>query len=256
MNLSADLHGKVILVTGAGAGIGRASCLLFAKNGATVVPIDVDDAAITVVAEQIRAFGGTTETITADVSSLAAVNAAVKRVMSVFHRIDVLFNNAGIVPTGKLHELTEAEWDRTFAINVKSMFLFCRAVVPIMQRQGGGCILNMSSATALRSVPDRAAYNASKSAVLALTRSMAVDYARDRIRVNCLCPGTTDTPSFRQRFGAAANADEALKSFVARQPLGRLGTAEEIAEAALYLISDAASFLTGTALAIDGGMSL
>jgi len=116
--------------------------------------------------------------------------------------------------------------------------------------------LNMSSATALRSVPDRAAYNASKSAVLALTRSMAVDYARDRIRVNCLCPGTTDTPSFRQRFGAAANADEALKSFVARQPLGRLGTAEEIAEAALYLISDAASFLTGTALAIDGGMSL
>lgn len=256
MSLSANLHEKVIVVTGAGAGIGRASCLLFAQNGATVVPIDVDGAAVVRVADELRALGGKADAVPADVSDRAAVDAVVERVLSTFSRIDVLFNNAGVVPTGKLHELTETEWDRTFAINVKSVFLFCRAVVPIMQRQGGGCILNMSSATALRSVPDRAAYNASKAAVLALTRSMAVDYAGNRIRVNCLCPGTTDTPSFRQRFSAVADADAALKRFVARQPLGRLGTAEEIAEAALYLISDAASFVTGTALAIDGGMSL
>jgi NAD(P)-dependent dehydrogenase (short-subunit alcohol dehydrogenase family) len=136
------------------------------------------------------------------------------------------------------------------------MYLLSREVIPVFLRQGGGVILNTSSATALRSVPDRVAYSTSKGAVLALTRSMAVDYVRDHIRVNCLCPGTVDTPSFRQRMAAFPDPEEALRQFVARQPMGRLGTADEVAQAALYLVSDEAQFVTGAAFSIDGGMAI
>ncbi len=250
------LEGKVAIVTGAAAGIGRASALLFAREAAKVAALDVDDGGLQRLVQEVSASGGEALAVRADVSKADEVQRVVLAVLDRFGRVDILFNNVGIVPHGKIHTTTEAEWDRTMTVNVKSMYLLCREVVPVFLRQGGGVILNTSSATALRSVPDRAAYSTSKGAVLALTRSMAVDYVRDHIRVNCLCPGTLDTPSFRQRMAAFPDPEEALRQFVARQPMGRLGTAEEVAQAALYLVSDEAQFVTGAAFSIDGGMAI
>lgn len=256
MSMEGKLTGKVAIITGSAAGIGRASSLLFAKEGASVAAIDCDQAGNAELVEKIRRNGGNAEALTADVSSAEDVGRVVQQVVARWKKIDILFNNAGIVGGGKVHTLTEEEWDRSFAINVKSMFLFSRAVIPTFLQQGGGVILNTSSTTAFRVVADRALYTATKGAIYSLTKSMAIDYAADRIRVNCLCPGTTDTPSLRARLSARGNTEEMTKQFIARQPLGRLGTAEEMAKAALYLVSDDASFVTGSAFQIDGGMSL
>ncbi len=256
MENSGKLMGRIAVITGAAAGIGRAACLLFAQHGASVAAIDRDETGNVETVEKIRGSGGKAEAFTADVSSARDVEDVVRRIKERWSRVDILFNNAGIVTGGKVHTLQEEEWDRVFAINMKSMFLFSRAIIPMFLRQGGGVILNMASTTALRVAPDRALYTASKGAVLAFTKSMAVDYAGDNIRVNCLCPGTVDTPSLNVRLSAKGNADELRKQFIARQPLRRLGKAEEIAEAALYLVSDDAAFVTGSALQIDGGMSL
>jgi len=244
-------------VTGAGAGIGRATSLLFAREGTKVAAVDLDSDGINTLVKEIRSTGGTAEAIVADVSSAADVERCVQTSLGRFGRIDILFNNAGIVVPGRIHEVSEADWDRSMDVNVKSMYMMCRSVVPLFQKQGSGVILNTSSAVVLRTVTNRAVYTAAKGAVLALTRSMALDYVKEGIRVNCLCPGTVDTPSFHQRL-AALGGDVATvrKQFEARQPMGRLGTAEEIAEAALYLVSDAAAFVTGGVFPIDGGLSL
>jgi meso-butanediol dehydrogenase/(S,S)-butanediol dehydrogenase/diacetyl reductase len=251
------LNGKIAIVTGAGAGIGRATSLLFARQGAKVVAVDLVADGILSLVKEIHSAGGTAEAIVADVSSAADVEQCIQKTLGKFERIDILFNNAGIVIPGKIHEISEPDWDRSMDVNVKSMYLMCRNVVPVFRKQGGGVILNTSSAVVLRTVVDRAVYTAAKGAVLAMTRSMALDYVKDGIRVNCLCPGTVDTPSWQHRL-AALGGDPVLarKQFEARQPMGRLGTAEEIAEAALYLVSDAAKFVTGGVFPIDGGFSL
>jgi meso-butanediol dehydrogenase/(S,S)-butanediol dehydrogenase/diacetyl reductase len=251
-----QLRDKGAIITGAGAGIGRACCLLFAAEGAKIVAVDLDPAALDLVVEDVRSNGGSILAIQADVSRAADVERVVSATSEKFATINILFNNAGIVPHGKIHETTEDDWDRTMAVNVKSMYLMSHAVVPIFLKHGGGVILNTSSATALRSVVDRAAYSASKGAVLALTKSMAIDYVRDGVRVNCLCPGTIDTPSLNRRLAAFADPEEARKQFVARQPMGRLGTAEEVAKAALFLVSEDAKFVTGAAFSIDGGFTV
>lgn len=251
-----QLRDKVAIITGAGAGIGRACCLLFAAEGAEIVAVDLDPAALDLVVEDVRSNGGSILAIQADVSRAADVERVVSATSEKFATINILFNNAGIVPHGKIHETTEDDWDRTMAVNVKSMYLMSHAVVPIFLKHGGGVILNTSSATALRSVVDRAAYSASKGAVLALTKSMAIDYVRDGVRVNCLCPGTIDTPSLNRRLAAFADPEEARKQFVARQPMGRLGTAEEVAKAALFLVSEDSKFVTGAAFSIDGGFTV
>lgn len=256
MNMPGKLKGKVVVVTGAAAGIGRASSLLFAQEGALVAAIDCDAARNGELVEEILSQGGAAMAVTADVSSAGDVETAVSQIHDRWKRIDILFNNAGIVTGGKVHTLQEEEWDRVFSINVKSMFLFSRAVLPLFLKQGGGVILNTASSAALRVAADRALYSASKSAVASLTKSMALDYAENNIRVNCLCPGTVDTPSLQARLGQTGNAEEVRKQFIARQPLRRFGKAEEVAKAALYLISEDAAFITGTALQIDGGMAL
>ena len=256
MRTSGKLTGKVVVITGSAAGIGRASSLLFAREGAAVAAVDCDAERNAELVEEIRSHGGDAEALTADVSSSNDVEEAVQQAITRWKRIDILFNNAGIVTGGKIHTIKEEEWDRVFAINVKSMFLFSRAVVPVFLQQGGGVILNTASTTALRVAPDRVLYSATKGAVFSLTKAMALDYAGENIRVNCLCPGTVDTPSLRARLSAKGNTEEMRKQFIARQPLRRLGTSEEIAQAALYLVSDEASFVTGSAFQIDGGMSL
>ena len=250
------LKSKVAVVTGAGAGIGRATSLLFAREGARVAAVDVVPGGIQSLVQEIASAGGSAAAIVTDVSKADDVEKCISQVVAAFGGIDILFKNAGIVPQGKIHETTETEWDRSMAVNVKSMYLMSRQVVPLFQKQGGGVILNTSSAVVLRSVENRAAYAAAKGAVLALTRCMAFDYVKDGIRVNCLCPGTVETPSLQGRMAALGEVETVRKQFEARQPIGRLGTAEEIAEAALYLVSDVAGFVTGSALSIDGGFAL
>ncbi|HWR15715.1 MAG TPA: SDR family oxidoreductase [Terriglobales bacterium] len=250
------LKDQVAIITGAGAGIGGASASLFAREGARVAVVDLNQKAADETSSVITSNGGTCRVFAVDVSRSSDVQRLVDGVIKLWGRIDILFNNAGIVPHGKIHQTTEEEWDRAMAVNVKSMYLTCHAVIPIFKQQGGGTIINTSSATVLRNVVDRAAYTASKGAVLALSRSMAMDYVGENIRVNAICPGTIDTPSLRARLAAHADPKEARKRFIARQPMGRLGTAEEVAQAALYLASSEAAFVTGTALSIDGGFTL
>lgn len=247
------LKDKVAIITGAAAGIGRAATLAFVAEGARVGAVDHDEEALGRLAAEARSA---VLPLSADVSLAANVARTVAAVLEAFGRIDILFNNAGIVPHGRIHETPEAEWDRTMSVNLKSMYLYCHSVVPIFLKSGGGVILNTSSATALRQVKDRAAYTASKGAVLALTKAMALDYVQDNIRVNCLCPGTIDTPSLQKRLSAFPDPAEARRQFIARQPVGRLGTAEEVAEAAVYLASAESGFVTGIAFSIDGGFSL
>jgi NAD(P)-dependent dehydrogenase (short-subunit alcohol dehydrogenase family) len=250
------LHNKTAIITGAAAGIGAASAVLFAQEGAKIVAVDIDGELLDQISVQIGRAGGECLAVVADVSQRDHVENVVRSTMEKFRQVDILFNNAGIVPTGKLEATSEEQWDRAMAINVKSMYLFCHAVIPLMKAHGGGVILNTASATALRAVTDRACYTATKAAVIGLTKSMALDYVRDNIRVNCLCPGTVETPSLAQRLAAFPDPAEARKNFIARQPMGRFGTADEIAQAALYFVSSSSEFVTGVAFAIDGGLSI
>jgi len=251
-----NLQNKTAIITGAAAGIGAASAALFAREGAKVVAVDIDRELLDQISAQIGRAGGECLAVVADVSQRDQVDNVLRSTMQKVGRVDILFNNAGIVPTGKLEAISEEQGDRAMAINVKSMYLFCHAVIPLMKVGGGGVILNTASATALRAVTDRACYTATKAAVIGLTKSMALDHVRDNVRVNCLCPGTVETPSLAQRLDAFPDPAEARKLFIARQPMGRFGTAEEIAQAALYLVLPSAGFVTGVAFAIDGGLSI
>jgi meso-butanediol dehydrogenase/(S,S)-butanediol dehydrogenase/diacetyl reductase len=250
------LQDKTAIITGAAAGIGAASAALFALEGAKIVAVDIDRQLLDQVSRGIERADGHCLAVVADVSQQDDADNVLRSATQKFGRIDILFNNVGIVPAGSVDAISEEQWDRAMAINVKSMYLFCHAIIPKFKAQGGGVILNTASATALRAVVDRACYTATKAAVIGLTKSMALDYVRDNIRVNCLCPGTVDTPSLAQRLAAFPDPAEARKNFIARQPMGRFGTAEEIAQAALYLVSPESEFVTGVAFAIDGGLSI
>jgi NAD(P)-dependent dehydrogenase (short-subunit alcohol dehydrogenase family) len=188
-----------------------------------------------------------------DVTDERTVNDFVARTDAV----DILFNCAGWVHQGSLNECTLADWDRSFNVNVRSMFLVTKAMLPKMVARGGGVILNMASVLgAHKAAPNRLAYAASKAAVAGFTRALAIDHVKQNIRVNCVCPGTVDTPSLGDRINAFSDPVQARKDFIARQPMGRLATAEEIAETFVYLVSDESSFMTGQAVFVDGGMSL
>jgi NAD(P)-dependent dehydrogenase (short-subunit alcohol dehydrogenase family) len=246
--MSNRLQGKRALVTAAGAGMGRAAVLAFAREGARVLATDVN-------ADLMKDLAGRPgiETARLDVLDDAAVAAFVEKTGAV----DILFNCAGWVHQGSIAECSTADWDRSFDLNVRSMFVTCKAMVPKMIAKGGGVILNMSSVLgAGKAAPNRLAYASSKAAVQGFTRALAIDHVKQGIRVNCVCPGTVDTPSLADRIKAFADPVQARKDFVARQPMGRLATAEEIAETFVYLVSDESSFMTGQAVYVDGGMSL
>jgi 2-keto-3-deoxy-L-fuconate dehydrogenase len=246
--MAGRLTGKKALVTGAAQGIGEATARAFAGEGAEVVATDINE-------ERLRELDGVPGlTIRRlDVTRTDEVAAAAKEIGVV----QVLFNCAGFVHQGTILECEESDWDFTMDLNVKGMYRVIRAFLPSMLEAGGASIVNMSSiASALRGVPNRFAYTTSKAAVLGLTKAVAADFVGRGIRCNAICPGTVHSPSLQERIGAAEDAEAALKAFIARQPMGRLGRPEEIAALAVYLASDESAFVSGTAVSIDGGWSI
>jgi len=246
-------EGRVALITGGAAGIGRAICLQLAREGAAVAVTDRAEEAGRETLDLIEKSGGVGICVRMDVAEEAEVVSAIEQVLRRFGRIDALFNNAGIELSRTLHDTTTEAWDRVLGVNLKGMFLVSRQVLPVMMRQGRGAVVNTSSISGLLGWPGSAAYCASKGGVIALTRQMAVDYAPHGIRVNCICPGSTLTPMIERLFGVEKDPEASRRSIEAMHPLGRLARPEEIAEAALFLASEEASFITGAALPVDGG---
>jgi len=242
------LAGKTALITAAGQGIGRASAELFAAQGAQVFAGDIND---TTLAE-LDAIDGITA-IKLDVTDPAAIASALEKTGT----LDILFNCAGFVDAGSILECDEDAWDFSFNLNAKAMYRMSRAVLPAMLAAGGGSIINMASVvSSMKGAPNRFVYGASKAAVIGLTKGIAADFVTQGIRCNAICPGTVDSPSLHDRLHAMGDYEAAHKAFVARQPMGRLGTADEVAQLALYLGSDESSFTTGQTHAIDGGWAI
>ncbi|MFZ0772701.1 MAG: SDR family oxidoreductase [Candidatus Sulfotelmatobacter sp.] len=248
-----QLKGKTAVITGGAGGIGRAAALLFAREGAAVTIADRNQAAGNQVVREISVGGGRAIFECADVTRASDCRRAIERTVQEFGGIRVLFNNAGIIRRATVIETSEDEWDEVMAVNVKSMFLMSREVIPIMAKAGGGSIINTASGWGLAGGARAAVYCASKGAVVLLTKAMAIDHGRQKIRVNCICPGDTDTAMLRSEARQLGEVEARFLSESARRPLGRIGTPEEIAQAALYLASEASSFVTGTALVVDGG---
>lgn len=248
----ARLQGKACLITGAARGIGAATARLFAREGAAVAVVDLKDELGQALASELQEDGGRAIYCHCDVTRLADVESMVKTVFSRFGRIDVLVNNAGTAIEGDVEKLSEENWDKTFAVNVKSMFLCSKFVVPIMRGVGGGSIIHMASESGLIGFPMHPAYCASKGAVINLTRSMALGHAKDGIRVNCICPGTIPTPLYHEFTSSLPNKAEVEATLKNEHPLG-FGREEDIAYAALYLASDESRYMTGAPLIIDGG---
>ena len=251
--MTGRLSGKTAFCTASGAGIGRATAIAFAREGARVIATDIDTAALETLKPE-----GIAVTHRLDVRDTAAVSALAKETGAV----DILFNAAGFVAAGSILECTEGDWDFSFDLNVKSMHRTISAFLPMMLEKGGGSIVNIASAAAApRGFINRYAYGATKAAVIGLTKSVAADFIRKGIRCNAICPGTVQSPSLDARIAAQSQVlgksqDEVRQMFVDRQPMGRLGTAEEIGAIAVYLASDEAAFTTGQAFLVDGGFTL
>lgn len=247
------LTGKVAVVTGGASGIGRATALLFAREGATVAVVDLNEREGQTVVQEIINEGEKAIYVHADVSKAIDCQNAVQQIVRQLGKLDILFNNAGIIRRASVVELSERDWDRVMAVNVKSVFLLSKYAIPIMTKAGGGAIINTASGWGLVGGQKAAAYCASKGAVVLLTKAMAIDHGEQNIRVNCVCPGDTDTPMLRNEAKQLGTPEDEFLSESAQRPLKRIGKPEEIAQAVLYLASDAASYVTGTALVVDGG---
>ena len=247
------LGGKVALITGGASGIGRATALLLAREGAAVAVVDINGSGARDVAQEITAQGGGAIAVECDVSRAADCQRAVQRTVEELGGLDILFNNAGIIRRTDVLTLQEEEWDLVMAVNVKSVFLMSKAAIPFMVRAGGGAIVNTGSGWGLVGGKDAVSYCASKAAVVNMTRAMALDHASQNIRVNCVCPGDTDTGMLRNEARQLGTPEHEFLAEAADRPLGRVGTPEDIAQAVLYLTSEVASFVTGAFLVVDGG---
>jgi 2-keto-3-deoxy-L-fuconate dehydrogenase len=245
--MAGRLAGKTAFITAAGQGMGRAAALAFAREGARVWATDINAKAVSELDK------GEIKTRTLDVTDEAAIAKIAQEVGDV----DVLFNCAGIVQNGTILDATPRDWELGFAVNVRSMFLVSRAFLPGMLRKGRGSIINMASvASSIRGLPNRFVYGTTKAAVIGLTKAIAADYVKQGVRCNAVCPGTVDTPSLQGRINAQADPVQARKDFVARQPMGRLGTVDDITVLLVFLASDESLFATGNAYSIDGGMTI
>ena len=250
------LAGQVAVVTGGASGIGRASAMRFAREGAHVVIADLDGVATGVAAREIDREGGTAIAVIADVAREDEVGRLMARTLEAFGPPTVLLNNAATTSFGTLAESNAGELDRVLTVNVRSTWVCARAAIPHMRDAGGGAIVNMSSITGIVGAPGMAAYSTSKGAIITLTRTLALELAEDAIRVNCICPASIETPMLQASFDRLPDPEAARARNVKRHPLGRLGTADEVANLALFLASDEASFITGGTYVIDGGALL
>jgi NAD(P)-dependent dehydrogenase (short-subunit alcohol dehydrogenase family) len=249
------LIGKVAIVTGAASGIGRASAIAFAREGAKVVVADRnrrdgEGTALAIVAEGREACF-----MQIDVSKEADISRMIEDTNARWGRIDILFNNAGVLLVKPIEEMTEQEWDRVMAINVKAAFFAVKHAVPHMRRNSGGAILNTGSIASLAGQLGTPVYSTSKGAIALLTKSLALDLGRDGIRVNCICPGITDTPMLREHLGQGSKGDARIKARLSRVPLGAILSPEDVARAALYLVSDDSAGITGVLHVVDGGLT-
>jgi NAD(P)-dependent dehydrogenase (short-subunit alcohol dehydrogenase family) len=244
---------KVILITGGASGIGQATAMLFAQEGAAVAIVDLDREAGEQVVQEIQKAGGRALFVPGDVSQAADCERAVRETVEVFQGLDILFNNAGIIRRADVVETTEEEWDRSMAVNVRSVFLMSKYAIPAMIERGGGSIVNTGSGWGLVGGRNAVSYCASKAAVVNMTRAMALDHGEQNIRVNCICPGDTDTPMLRSEARQLGEPEAEFLAEAAARPLRRIGSPLDIAQAVLYLASDAASFVTGSTLVVDGG---
>ncbi|OPH49270.1 short-chain dehydrogenase [Paenibacillus ferrarius] len=253
-----QLKGKVAIITGAGSGIGEAAAKLFVNHGANVIVADWNEVQAGRVVDEINAkVAGSKRAfaVKADVSAEAQVEHVVRETLSAFGSIDILFNNAAVVLPKELEEITETEWTRTLDINLKSVYLMIKHCIPEIRKNKGN-IVNMSSLNGLIGQRNNPVYAATKGAIIAMTKSLALDYAKDGVRVNCLCPAGVMTPLLEQWIGQQADPMATVQALTDMHPLGRCASAEEIAQAALYLASDSSAFITGLALTVDGGASL
>lgn len=249
------LEGKVALVTGAARGIGRGIALRFAEEGAKLGILDLDENACQQVVDEIQQMGGEALALCADIRHESQVEAVVTKLRETFGVCTVLMNNAAVMLSGRLHETSPEDFDRCLAVNLRGTYLVSRAVIPGMLEQGSGSIIHMASVTGMLGLPGIAVYSTTKGALIALTRAMSTDYARDGIRVNSVAPGTIDSPMLHDFVAAQSNPDNIRQQFDAMHPIGRVGRIEEVANVCLFLASDESSFVSGSNYEVDGGLS-
>lgn len=254
MNENGIFTGKVAFITGAGTGIGRATAIAFAQASASVAVTGLSDPSIQETEQLIREMGGQALAIRCDVTRAEEVKAALDQTISRFGQLDFAFNNAGVEqPVMATADITEEEWDRIVDVNLRAVFLCMKYQIPLLQKQGGGVIVNTSSGAGVKGFSGQAAYAAAKHGVIGLTRSAALDYAGENIRVNAVCPGIIGTPMMDRFTGGTAQGREAV---IAQEPVGRMGKPEEIAATVLWLCSDLAAFVVGASIVVDGGQTV